>query len=391
MTLTLLNPHADDFIAGPVSFKLAKRRALKKYGYLISEQITRHARVRILIDGTLSSLFPQSVFSFLPKILRRAVLKWELKEWMKINNLVGKVDIHWSPDTIEDRSVLYFFAYKNCTGAFEERRAFIEAFDLKIINLSHFMIRTAEKGRNAQSLSHVIYTSEADLSDTAFFVKFFGQGNKVISLPFMVGERFEDRLPYEEREDRCGATGSFHRLQFEEPRRYYDDFIGFFEVDTYHPMRKSLYEQRTEITGHIDSKISPYHEKGHNLLSRLDVGQKKYFSFDVVDFYNSHKYALVGEEIHGLAAIGSFEAMACGCTLLGQKGPFYNGLGLLPGVHYVEHDGSFENIKSVIKELRAQPEKAEEIARNALVYTQKNCNAAHLWMSLSEQIKALQA
>jgi glycosyl transferase family 90 len=391
MTLTLLNPHADDFIAGPVSFKLANRKALKKYHYLISEPIVRGDKVRVLIDGTLSSLFPQTVFMALPRWMRIIILKWEVKKWLKINQIEDKVEVHWSPDTIKDKSILYLFSYKNCTGAFEERKKVIDQFDLKVINLSHFMIRTAEKGRNAQTLKNVIYTTEADISKTPYFVKYFGENQKIIALPFMVAPRFEKRLSYSKRQDVCGATGSFHRLQFEKPRKYYEDFMTFFETDTYHPTRKALYEQRDLLGEDINSKISPYREKGNSLLARLDVAQKKYFSFDIVEFYNQHKYALIGEEVHGLAAIGSFEAMACGCTLLAQKGPFYNGLGLEADVHYVEHDGSLESIQNAIGWLRQHPGKGEEIAKNAMTYTQDNCQADTLWTKLMDRIKSSQA
>jgi glycosyltransferase involved in cell wall biosynthesis len=387
MMLTLLNPHADDFIAGPVSFKLAKRRALKKYSYLLSEQVTRFGYVNILIDGTLSSLFPQTVFSVFPKTLRRLILKWEIKQWLTLNALEDKVRVHWSPDTIEDKSKLYLFSYKNCTGAFDERIEMIEAFDTKIINLSHFMIRTREKGENAQRIRNVIYTSEANLSDTDFFTTYFGYNQKVIALPFMVADRFKRNVDHSDRSDRCAATGSFHALQYEKPHHYYSDFMNFFDEDTYHPIRKSLYHQRDEIKEFIESRISPYREKGHKLLSRLDIGQKQYFSFDVVEFYNQYKYALIGEEIHGLAAIGSFEAMACGCTLIGSKGNFYNGLGLERGIHYVEHDGTFESIKSAITFLRENPSKASEIAENGYQYANTFCNAPALWDLLIDQIE----
>ena len=54
---------------------------------------------------------------------------------------MGKVRVHWTPETISDRRNIYLFSYKNCTDNFELRRNCIEAFDRKIINLSHFMIR----------------------------------------------------------------------------------------------------------------------------------------------------------------------------------------------------------------------------------------------------------
>ena len=57
--------------------------------------------------------------------------------------------------------------------------------------------------------------------------------------------------------------------------------------------------------------------------------------------------------------------MACGCAVLGQSGHFYNGLGLVSGVHYVEHDGTLDGIKCAIDYLRECPEKAQEIAEMA--------------------------
>ena len=65
--------------------------------------------------------------------------------------------------------------------------------------------------------------------------------------------------------------------------------------------------------------------------------------------------------------------MACGCTLLGQSGRFYNGLGLVSGVHYVGHDGTLDGIKRAIDFLRENPEKAEEIAKNGKDYTNMHC------------------
>ena len=59
-------------------------------------------------------------------------------------------------------------------------------------------------------------------------------------------------------------------------------------------------------------------------------------------FYNDHKYALVGEEVYGLPAVGAFEAMASGCVLLGQGEEYYKGLNLRPNVDYLVYDGSLE-------------------------------------------------
>ena len=380
--LTLLNPHIDDFMACPVSFRLVGRKPLVKYGYLIEEQIRRFGAVDVLIDGTISSLFSQRIFGCLPKIIRLFVLREELRRWKKINNFMGNVKIHWTPETITNRQNIYLFSYKNCTGHFESRRSYIEAFDRKIVNLSHFMIRTLEKSKNARSLKNVVYTSEADLSDQPFFTEYFGGSNSVLPLAFCVASRFENKTPYQLRADRCAAVGSFHNLENERPSSFYKDVMTFFQTDTYHPVRKLVYENQHLMDGYVNCAIAPFRESRIGLLRKLDVRQKSYFSFDVVDFYNNNRYALVGEEIYGLPGIGFFEAMACGCAVLGQSGHFYKGLGLVSGVHYVEHDGTLEGIKRAIDYLRKSPEKAQEIAEKGKEYTTSHCRPDALFDKL---------
>ena len=383
---TILNPHIDDFMACPVSFWLIGRKPLVKYGYLIEEQIRRFGSVDVLVDGTISSLIPQRIFGYLPKIVRHFLLRKELKRWEKINNFTGKVKIHWTPKTISGRRNIYFFSYKNCTDHFELRRKFIEAFDCKIINLSHFMIRISEKSKNSQSLRNVVYTAESDLSDEPFFVKYFGDSNKVFPLAFCVGSRFENKRPYRSRVDCCAAVGSFHNLNDEHPFSFYTDFMTFFETDTYHPVRKLVYENQNSMVGYINCAISKYRESRFGLWRKLDVRQKSYFSFDIVDFYNNNRFALVGEEIYGLPGIGFFEAMACGCAVLGQSGNFYSGLGLVSGVHYVEHDGTLDGIKRAIDYLRENPEKAMEIAQNGEDFAATNCRPDALFDKLLTQL-----
>ena len=109
--------------------------------------------------------------------------------------------------------------------------------------------------------------------------------------------------------------GSFHNLDNERPRSFYKDFMNFFQTNTYHPVRKLVYDNQHLLSGYITCAIAPFREGRIGFLRKLDVKQKSYFSFDVVDFFNNNKYALVGEEIYGLPGIGFFEAMACGCVV----------------------------------------------------------------------------
>lgn len=394
---TLLNPHADDFTKMPVSFWLARRRALKKYEYLIDEPLRRGGRVDILVDGTLSAVIGQDTFVRLPRWLRRVVLWGEIALWKRINKLDNRVVVHWSTKTIADRGFLYLFSYKTCVGAFAERKKIIDQFHRKIINLSHYFIRTAEKGANIATLDNVTLTAESDLRENTYFQKYFPQCRSFLVLPFAVSPRFSVRKPVSERKGICVATGSFHNLREEEPAQYYQDFIGFFGMDTYHPVRKLLNDSHAETAGWLTCRVSPYREMSGrrgafaNLVKvlRLDLVQSRYFSFDIVDLYNDHKFAVVGEEVSGLPAVGFFEAMACGCVMLGQQGSFYAGLGLIPAIHYLAHDGSLGDMRRLIDETLSVWGRVEEISNHGRAYAGERCTSAAVWLSLQGAMEEL--
>lgn len=397
--LTLLNPHADDFIKTPVSFHLAGRRGLMKYAYLIDIPQKQGQIVDVLVDGTLSSLIRQTIFIKLPTWVRRIILWIELTAWIRINHLKQTVRIHWSPETIPDRRMIYLVSYKNCVGAFDLRRPMIEAFEHKIVNMSHYFILTQEKARNIKSLSGVIFTSEADLRSNPYFAAFFSDRRDFLVLPFAVAPRFCAKMPVEQRRPTCGATGSFHNLYEEQPPHYYQDFLGFFHSSTYHPLRKQIYERQIELQGKILCRVSPYRERTHtgkqfgNLLTRLklDCTQRAYFSFDIVDFYNGNIFAVVGEELSGLPAIGFFEAMACGCILLGEGETFYEGVGLQAGIHYLAHDGTIENILATMEAALRNPATLQEISAAAQTYVATQCRPEAVWTTLQTKLRAVLA
>jgi glycosyltransferase involved in cell wall biosynthesis len=393
-SLTLLNPHADDFVSTPVSFWLVGRRGLGKYKYLLDEPIRRGRRPSILVDGTLSSLVDQSLFARLPYWLRAVILRFEIFFWLRHNGLTDRVDVHWSLDTIRDRTAIYVFSYKNCVGAFDRRQAVIASFDHAIVNLSHYFIRTREKADNIAKLPNARLHTDSDLSRNAYFQNFFPKPPPMIVLPFAVSGRFAVKQAIAERSAKCAATGSFHNLQDEEPRAYYRDFITFFRTDTYHPVRKLLYQRRAEIADWLECRISPYREmEGKNRLGSrvrkmlgLDVVQADYFSFDIVDFYNHHRFAIVGEELSGAPAVGFFEAMACGCVVLGANGGYYDGLGLEPGVHYLEHDGSIESIRAAMTHIAAKPEQMVAMTHASRLYIKTHCTPQAVWDRLQANL-----
>jgi len=397
ISITLLNPHADDFIKTPVSFRLAGRRGLAKYSYMLDEPLRNGQVVNILIDGTLSSLINQSLFNRLPSWMRGLILRIELLVWLRINDLTGKVSIHWSPDSIPDRTTLYLTSYKNCVGAFDKRKAYIELFKFKVINLSHYFILTAEKAANISSLTGVIFTSEADLRQNPYFSKYFSADALFLVLPFTVSSRFHAVKPLETREKSCVATGSFHNLYLERPVYYYRDFIKFFGISTYHPIRKLIYDRQTSLQGQIMCRVFPYRERRSSgrTLSRLmswlgfDFTQREYFSFDIVELYNNYVFAVVGEEVSGLPPIGFFEAIACGCVVLGEGTAFYEAVGLQPDVHYLIHNGTIEGILATMERVLRDPETLARISAAAQTYVEAHCRSAAVWKKLQGDLRPM--
>ena len=63
----------------------------------------------------------------------------------------------------------------------------------------------------------------------------------------------------------------------------------------------------------------------------------------MVEESHRQKYAVVGEELSGFPALGSFEAMSRGAVLFGPK-LHLQGLGLVPGRHFIDYDGTLEDL-----------------------------------------------
>ena len=75
----------------------------------------------------------------------------------------------------------------------------------------------------------------------------------------------------------CAAVGSFHNLENERPRSFYKDVMNFFQTNTYHPVRKLVYDNQHLLSGYITCAIAPFREGRIGFLRKLDVKQKSYF------------------------------------------------------------------------------------------------------------------
>ncbi len=365
--VTFLNPHYDDFLAEPVVFRLLGRRALKKYGYLLEGILAQEGSIFCLVDDVSSSLIPYRFFVLLPRLLRRIWLLLELALWKKMNHFGPSVKTSFSLPEMSKRQTLLLFSYKNCTDGFSHREKLMNAFQKVVVHLSHYMIRTSEKASHVKRLQNAVLAGDTDISRNAYFHHYFGDSQTpFLVVPFFVADRFSINRAFNERPLCCVATGSFHDLTKEIPQSHYADFMSFFKTDTYHPVRKLIYQNKDKWPW-LTCLVSPYRE-GAGFLSHFKVGQKTYFGLDMVSQYNQHRYAIVGEEAVGFPALGAFEAMACGCVVLTHGTEMYHGLGLQSGVHYAVHDGTVEGIQKTIMALEKNPDIPASISQNAATF-----------------------
>ena len=349
----LYNPQVDDFLGEPPHFKYLGRRPLKKYGFFIEQSMLNNKKINICIDNTISAFIPSGLFSKAPLFFRKMIVKIEFRKWLRLNNLTLK-DVVLKDET-EKRSsdVLLAFSYKSATGNFEQRRATFAGFRHVVFHLSHYFVSTNEKANNMKSVPNALLAGDSDITENEYFKRFFSWYQKpFIVLPFAVAERFKKIKPIADRKAMALATGSIHDLKQELPAKKYRDYMGTTGADSYHPVRKMIYVERNSVLNYIDCRISYYRDYAKsnsliNFLTHFVVSQKKYFGVDIVSLYNEYRFAVVGEELSGFPALGSFEAISCGCVLIGES-KYYVGLGLSPDVHYLEHSGTLVSILDAI-------------------------------------------
>ncbi|HWJ91874.1 MAG TPA: glycosyltransferase [Flavisolibacter sp.] len=394
---TILNPHVSDFFASPLSFILLKRRPLRKYGYIFDLSVAGGKKVDILINNAFSGLIPDKIFRNIPGFLRTLWLRIELHYWLKHNKLKDRVTVHFNSRTIANRRVLLFLCYRNYLnpGKLKETCA---QFETVIGHLTHYYATPSGYSNAVKDIPNLVLACDADVTANPFFRNFFPWYKKeMIIIPFAVYERFKVLTPFEQRKPKAVATGTFHMLELDADQGHLTDLKEYAKANTVHPLRRLIYENKEKYSGEIDCYCYPYFESNVKkkkwyqklLPKKLQVSQSSYFSFNIVDKYNEYKFVIVGEEYYnGLPGVGAFEAMACGCVLLGNR-ECYGGTGLVNGVHFLAHDNSMEQIIALIREGNAAPEQMKRISEAAASFVQANYAPAVLYKKFIHTVETI--
>lgn len=368
--LVLYNPHVDDFLAAPPHFKILGRRPLRKYGFLLDGLRRRGDRLPVIVDGTASCFVPGRIFATLPQAIRKRIAAEEFRAWLRINSIEPhEVALLGDKDDLSNLTV-FCFSYKAATDGFALRESTLTSCRRVVMHLSHYFLWTAQKAANLQKLPNLILAGDSDIRANAYFRSTFSwYAQSFLVLPFAVAPRFKVGEPISDRSPECVATGTFHCLEYEEPRASCSDFMAITRFNTFHPIRRAIFERKHALKGTVHSLISPYRKYAHgsrliNLAKHFQVSQKKYFSIDIAKTYGQYIFAVVGEEGGGFPALGALEAMACGAVLIAQP-QYYTGLELKPDVHFLPYDGTVDGLVRVISAPPGITELAELSARAA--------------------------
>jgi hypothetical protein len=286
--------------------------------------------------------------------------------WVLANKIsLSTIGLVFSKSGLRKHDVLFFmhygnFTYEDAANAQRGSDLALALSDVDILKLGHFTHYAYQPvigSNNLKNLGVNLLVAENNLiSNSDFYRKYFGHLNTDFwCLPFIAANRFKSYTPFRERSSKLVATGSI-TFKMTDP-----DFINFFKTDELQPLRRQIYEHADNYKAEIDSLISDLNaSRGSGKIKEVPFWrrvfrrfvphpQHSYYQKNIVDVYNSYMMFTVPEEICDLPAIGVVEGMACGCAFIGLDSPMYRDLGMVPGVHYVAHNGTLEDLIDKIR------------------------------------------
>ncbi len=353
----------------------------KRMGYLLD--ILRNNKKynsAIVVDGTASSLpFGRLGRLFYNYYFLRFFSFFEIYIWCFLNHINPfKQTIIFSLKKLDPQNDLLFgYAYLGRTFFDDEmtERSFFKKFTgKKVLHATHYFGGTKKVADNVRRAGVTTMVAEADLKHVPYFNKYFDFVKKVCVLPFVVRERYVSKTDFMLRKNKCLAMGNLG--YFAVGHKHTEEYYDFFKINTLHPMRATIVENREKLASVVDSYISvpePVAKQGK--LSVSTSAEKRYHSFDVVVTYNEYRMLVAPEEAIGLPSINSVEGMACGCAYIGPESPIYEDFGFKKDVHYVTYDGTLGGLVKSIAYWQNHPGELKKVAEAGKKFVLENFTA----------------
>ena len=398
MRIVFVNLHANEMLLKTMPKFVFKQSCAIKHGYML-KYLLKHPEIDVctfLNDRAFSLMHqgPEVILNLL-----NLLKNWEHKLVLKKNGIDRRriTVLKDIGDIRKDDIVILYRFYSEQLRHMEDVCAF------KAISMIHFAGERQE-AEKIKCVSPQVMTNESNLqTNSEIFRRFYEFNGPWIIHPFVFEERFQPKVPFDQRKSMAFATGTI-------TYKTSPDFVEVYGKPCNQPSRKQIKDNPEYLAGCVDCYSSDYLEDADLLqtdpkdnalvkfykkfYNRMHTGQqKKYYSFNMVDKFNEYKMCIVGEEILGIPGIGFVEGMACGCAYIGLDSPMYTDLGLYPGVHYIGYDGSLEDLKAKIEYYQA-PENQEElemIAKTGCDFVRKHFNGDTVAEKLLNELKEQQA
>lgn len=319
---------------------------------------------------------------------RKEVTLAEALRWNEMNNFgIKRENFINSPSDIRANDIIFsfttYFLDRPMTDGARQGDLF-QVFSrddvFKVVHLTHYIFGLSHLAVNLKLFNVQMLCYESNLAKYRFFKRYFPYIRSVAVIPFAVQERFKSTRPFDERLNKCVATGgiSQHKLS---PALM--EFFFEYTSDNFYPLRIFLTENAIAVSDYIDVKTGYYEacmqeairssfsqpSQWRELVNRpieeivqIDAGKKiPYYSEDIVERYNRYRFSYVSDEIYHAPALGFFESMACGAIPIGIEDDIYRDIGLVKNVHYLPFDGSFGGLMTALVQAQANPDSVRHI------------------------------
>lgn len=328
-----------------------------KYTYILEESLVEETVSILLSSNKNGPLITRQFYRFL------RFLRFYL--WLKINNLpLKKFKLFFDCSSFTSQDIVFSFAHDNLAKIPVDCDEDAYLNDLKnskanfLIHLSHYVYSIETLSKRAKSLNKIFFIAEANLQKhSSFFKKFFSwYSEEFFVLPFCPQKRFVDLEG--ERSKLALAIGA---ITFEINEQA---FIEHFHTNILQPSRELILKNKKEFRDLdviINKLPSRFEHKGAlshissrfiNHLKSMVKGneEKRYYSLDIVELYNSYKYFLCPPELGELPGIGMSEGMASGSIFITERSAFLEDYGMVAGRDYLEYDGTLEGLSRLLDE-----------------------------------------
>lgn len=387
--IVFYNPHKIWLKETVRGFK-AKTRQQKKYDYLIDEYLLSSNEIFFYIDQSQKAdLFNGPLF-----FLNNNFIEFWI--WILLSRIpIKKVRLIYSLEGLSYQDSVVLFAYGhfnfNDQNKISNSEHIVNKLNKseakKIIHISHFGYNTSYLANSLRQINNLTIVSECDLKVTSkLFNKYFKwYKDDVYILPYVPETRFKSLIKFEERKNKVVAYGTLTHPMSDK------DFLEVYPKGILQPMRQELYQNKEKLKNILDCNISPIGENIQNATSlakriirrlyidfltlkdilhkilfskkNIDISKDRaIFKKDIVQEMNKYKYAVVPEEIIGIPALSAFEAMKCGCVLIGHGNEIYESLGMQAHIHYFPYNGTISGLENAVSELNSDQKLAKFIS-----------------------------